>query len=652
MKSTLPKLLCVALVVSAVSLPTLAQGVMAGAGPAGPPGAAAGTIGAAFDPTVFGTVMVYLRTEDGQPLPRHVTPVIRIRSTAGGVPMENQPVPTGDGWLFSGISIGNDYEVLVSATGYTVGHETVRMPNTRGAAASVIVFMHPVDQELVFHRPEGQFILAPRAAKEIQHSLEDLQAGKVESARKHAQKAIQWAPDNPYVQYVMGLTYLLTNNFKESKPYLEKSVSTDPHQAAALEALGTARYQLGDNAGAAEVLSKAVQMDTNSWRSEWTLAAAYLGEKRYQEARDHSEQALKVGKKDAGHARAILAQALAGLGEREEAAQEFEMFAEQYPEDSNIKAVQDWIKLLREPAKPGLPVDMSQSFPVGANMALSSMPAVEIPPKPDWAPPDVDLSKPFVVSTATCPLEQILTTAGANAEQMISNLQQFTATEDFQRVETNKKGELQKPAQDSFGYLVVIERVTPSVFDVKEIRSQGTSETQLPGLLQQDGNATAMALVFHPEVQHTLDWKCEGLGTWNDQPAWVIHFVQKPDQPSVLATFDTPKGAHSLPLKGRAWVSQKGGEVLHLDTDLVKAITPIDLRREHFSIDYKQVSFHAHNVDLWLPENVDTYYQYEGHFLHYYHHFSNFKLFWVGASQKIGDPKEANKDPNQPDKDQ
>ena len=65
--------------------------------------------------------------------------------------------------------------------------------------------------------------------------------------------------------------------------------------------------------------------------------------------------------------------------------------------------------------------------------------------------------------------------------------------------------------------------------------------------------------------------------------------------------------------------------------------------REHFSVDYGQVSFRTHNVDLWLPENVDSYIQYQGHFLHYYHHFSNFKLFWVGASQKISDPKEASR---------
>jgi hypothetical protein len=263
---------------------------------------------------------------------------------------------------------------------------------------------------------------------------------------------------------------------------------------------------------------------------------------------------------------------------------------------------------------------------------------VEVPPRPDWAPPDVDAVKPFVVTAATCSLPQILERAGANAELLVSTLQEFTATENFQEIEIKRDGQLEKPSGRAFKYLVFINQVSPQAFDVKESRNQGAAEVQLPGRLEDTG-VPALVLAFHPIIQPGLDWKCEGLGTWDNQPAWVIHFQQKPKQPNVLSWFESPSHSYPLPLKGRAWVSERNGQVLHLDTDLLQEIQPIDLKREHFSIDYKQVSFHAHNVDLWLPENVDSYIQYQGHFLHYYHHFSDFKLFWVGASQKIGDPK-------------
>jgi len=159
-----------------------------------------------------------------------------------------------------------------------------------------------------------------------------------------------------------------------------------------------------------------------------------------------------------------------------------------------------------------------------------------------------------------------------------------------------------------------------------------------------DAGAPSLALVFHPAFQKDFDWKCEGMGKWNDRSAWIVHFTQDTNRTtSGLTRFGTPSKSYALPLKGRAWLSENGGQVLRLETDLVEPMAPLDLRRLHFAIDYKLVSFRAHKTELWLPENVDTYIQYRGHFLHHYHHYSNFKLFWVRATQKIGDPKEAQK---------
>lgn len=583
--------------------------------------------------------MVYLRTEDGQPLPLKLTPIVRIRSSAGGAALDNFPTRTGEGWLFSQIGVDNNYDVLVRAEGYLPAVQPVKMPDTPGVAQSVIVFMHPLDQQLAFHPPAGQFILVPKAAKEVQNALHDLQYGHISSGEKHALKAVQISPSNPYAEYVAGLTYLLTNRFKEAKPYLEKSVSIDSTQAPALTALGTVRYQLGDSAGAALVLSKAVQLDPTLWKSQWILAAAYLNENKYQEALDHGNEALRLGKQKANQVKLIVAQAEARLGQRSVAADMFEAYAKEFPNDPNIAEIRNWIKILREPP----------TVTVQTKLLRAAVPAVEVPPRPDWAPPDVDTAKPFLVAGAVCPLPQILKNAGDNAEQLVTSLQEFSATEDFQEVELKRGENVEKPAEHDFKYLVIIDKASPQSFDVKEFRTQGSDQVQLPGRIQDTGVA-AMALALHPLIQPDLDWKCEGLGTWDSQSAWVVHFEQKQKAPDVLSWFQGPLHSYALPLKGRVWISAQSYQVLHLDTDLVKAIKDIDLQREHFSINYAPVSFSQHNVQLWLPENVDTYVQFEGHFLHYYHRFSDFKLFWVGTSQKIAAPKDAKEQKQQPKK--
>jgi hypothetical protein len=79
----------------------------------------------------------------------------------------------------------------------------------------------------------------------------------------------------------------------------------------------------------------------------------------------------------------------------------------------------------------------------------------------------------------------------------------------------------------------------------------------------------------------------------------VLHFQQRPNRPNVLAGFFTHTGYYPQAPKGRAWVSEKESQVVHLESDLVNEVQPIDLKRQHFSIDYKPVAFPSHNTELF-----------------------------------------------------
>lgn len=624
--------LCIAILLT-TSRATFAQGERR-PGSSGFPETSPGV--AALDPNTYGTIDVFLRGEDGKPISdRRLVTSVRIFSNGSNVPLPNLPTATGDKWVFSGMSLGGDYDVGVSVPGYYNAFEHVHVPNRRTATVDVIVLMRPVDQELVYRPPNGNFELPPKAQKEIQRSLDDLLHGHVQSSFKHNEKALQAAADNPYVEYITGLTYLFNNQFQEAKPFLEKSVSIDWKEPLALSALGTVRYRLGDDAGAVEVLSKAVQLDPTMWKAEWTLAVAYLAEKKYTDAREHAEQAIKVGKDKASRAQLALGQALAGLGERGESAELFDKFATEYPKDPDAANARKWAELMRQPVQVNF-----ESSPGAGEMSGAPAPPIEVPPRPNWAPPDVDAVAPFLISGATCPLEQVLKAAGEHAEEFVFALERFSATEEFQAIEMKRDGSLDKPSAQSYNYFVFVRRPTPALFQIEEVREQRSQPVGLSARVS-DLGVPGLALAFHPSLRDSLQWECEGLGKWNDQPAWVVHFRQRPDKPSVLAGFTTPSGNYTLPLKGRAWLAQQGEQILHLETDLVQELPPVNLKREHFAVDYTLVSFQAHNVDLWVPENVDAYIQFQGHFLHNYHRFSNFKLFWVGSSQTIGEPKKA-----------
>ena len=609
----------------------------------GPPPEGSTAAGTPYGGESLGEITVYLRNEDETPIPARKASALAMTTPSSSLPLRTTPLLTGDAWVFTGIAIGNDYFVHVTVPGYQPARESVTLPNKAGARASVIIFMTPVDQSLVFHPPTGNFVLAPKPQKEIQHSLQDLQGGNIPSSRKHAEKALELAPDNPYVDYVLGLTYVYGKQWDQAKPYLEKSVTSDSRQSASLVALGTVRYQLKDYSGATEVLTKAVQLDGSSWKAEWYLACSYLEEKKYAEARDHAELSLKLGKGKANTLELVLAQAYAGLGQRDRGADIFEKFAKENPKDPNAANAVKWAgDLRRGPTTIKNASLESIAIPESAttHALVPAAPTEEIPPRADWAPPDVDAMKPFTVSGAACPLSQVLETAGKNAEDLVSNLQEFSATEEYQTIEIKRSGQLERPETRTYNYMVFIEKASPQSFQVQEMRDEGVAPADVPGRLV-DVSVPVLALAIHPMIQGDLEWTCEGLGKWNDRAAWVVHFSQRPDKPSVLSSFVTPMHEYPLALKGRAWISENDGQVIHLETDLMKEVGPVDLKRQHFVVDYELVPFPAHNVNLWLPSSVDAYIQYQGHFLHHYHHYKDFKLFWVGSTQKISRPKNA-----------
>ena len=588
---------------------------------------------------LIGSITVYVSGEYGQPLPVPVD--MRLTPTLFGDPLPLFPRETGRGWVFEDIAAGDTYDLDIEAKGYQPVHQSITLADISGVSQSLIVYMKPVDETLLFHAPSGQFALAPQAEKEVQNGLKDFQSRKFTSGQKHLSKALRLAPGNPYVNYVAGIGYLLNQQLAAAQPYLEKSVSIDSRQVPALVALGNLQFQEADYAGAIQVLRRAVEMDSASWKSHWVLADCYLHEQNFQAARDQAEQALQSGKEKANQVELLLGEALAGLGDRQGAKSAVESFLNKNPHYPSAPAIQRWLDGLNIPAASTQPVaEHMAALRVAAPLVSPPPPPVELPPKEDWAPKDIDAEAPFVISGATCALPKVLDMASKYAERVATNLEEFSATEESEIVEVKRNKSLETPGMHTSSYMVVMDHSDAKAIQIRELRGSPMAPGDTPGGLV-DMGAPGLVLVFHPIYRESFQWSCEGLGEWKDRPAWIVRFSQKADHPtSLLSTFETLSERYALPLKGRAWVAANGGQIMHLETDLVRPVTAIALAKQHFVVDYAPVSFQTHKVTLWLPENVNLYLQYERHYLHYYHHYSNFVLFWVGTSQKIGTPTE------------
>jgi tetratricopeptide (TPR) repeat protein len=599
-------------------------------------------------------------------------PTVEIRQ--GGfddVPVISMPEEIGQNeWRFRGLQVGAGYEIVVQAKGYETQRQYVMLTGNNNATAQVQVYMMPNGQAGgVLSRAGGNFVLAPRAQHEVDQAVKDLKSGKTAPARKHLEKALKMAPSNPWVIYLMGMSYLGDHQTDKAVPYLEKSLSIDPSEFPPRLALAGVRYGEGNYPAAIDLLKDASAKGSGAWEGQWILASSYLHMKEYEEARRHAEASLKANKKEARGVRVVLGEALAGLGRLPQAIKELETFLKENSRGPEANRVRAMLAELRQPAASALSTDpevasaepaapskpltaaggdvSKERFRAGAKSdtrttPTSVVPIVPPPPPPavprdeDWAPPNVDAIKPEIISNAACALPSLLKRAGQVTVSWVRDLEEFTATEEYQSVEIRNHGQVQKPFETKFEYLVFIKKPRPNIFSVEEVRRPDMNLAQMGTPVVALGSP-ALALVFHPLFQPEYSWSCDGLVEWEGKPAWIVRFVQRPDrQTSSLQSFENGGESELLPIKGIAWLSEKGDHVMHLETDLVNPMPSIHLDRQHFSIDYEQVAFHSHPVKLWLPENVNLYITYRGHSYHNYARYSQFLLFWTGTEQVIG----------------
>lgn len=92
-------------------------------------------------------------------------------------------------------------------------------------------------------------------------------------------------------------------------------------------------------------------------------------------------------------------------------------------------------------------------------------------------------------------------------------------------------------------------------------------------------------------------------------------------------------------LKGRAWILADKLQVVHLETDLVRAVPEIRLDLEHTSVNYGPVRFKHSGSDLWLPTSADMYVHFGNRRFHRSESFDHYMLFATDATDKAKMPK-------------
>jgi hypothetical protein len=435
-----------------------------------------------------------------------------------------------------------------------------------------------------------------------------------------------------------------------------------------LSALGSLEVNNGHIDQAITYFKRAVQGSPDSWRYEAQLGQAYLIHKECAESAKHEKRAVEIGKDRASAAQLILAKAYFCQNMRPETEQALSKFIAESVDPADLKQAHQLLEAVKRPAGSDRAetVVNASTGPAGGGPAEhggdalppspeevavgNSMPLAraDLLPPSKWMPPDVDESMPAVETPAACPMQQISEQTAKRVQAFVDGVNRISATETLDHEVIDRFGLTAKHETKHFSYVESLMEVKKGMYRVEEYRDGTMGLDVFPEHLASIGLGS-MVMIFHPVYRDEYEMTCEGLTHWHDRQVWQVHFRQRKDKPSRMREYSVGKNVYSVGLRGRAWIAADTFQVVSIETDLVNPLPQIRLAAEHISIDYEPVQFRKKHEELWLPQNAELFFDFNGRRIHRRHHFDDYRLFSVDEDQKISaPPSEAKLDSTQP----
>jgi tetratricopeptide (TPR) repeat protein len=168
-------------------------------------------------------------------------------------------------------------------------------------------------------------------------------------------------------------------------------------------------------------------------------------------------------------------------------------------------------------------------------------------------------------------------------------------------------------------------------FTGNEARPRGLSE----GYMLTEG-FTSTALIFHPQYRSESTFRYLGRQKVNGRNTYVVAYAQIPGKAHFTTDFRQGATSRTLFSQGVAWIDAATYQIIRLHTDLLAPLPEVLLEKETVNIDFNEVPFKSLKEPLWLPGNVTVAIDWNGKQLRNQHAYSDFEIFQVGTSQKVG----------------
>jgi Tfp pilus assembly protein PilF len=239
-------------------------------------------------------------------------------------------------------------------------------------------------------------------------------------------------------------------------------------------------------------------------------------------------------------------------------------------------------------------------------------------------------------------LSPILDGAGTRILEMIKNFPNTSSLEAVHQEKLGSKGRVHEAQNQKFRYLCMVPREAwgPGFIEYRadfagnEALPHGLSE----GFMLTKGFASA-ELIFHPAYRSESTFRYLGQQNVNGRKTFVVTFAQIPGKAHLTGSFRKGQTSMTTFSQGLAWIDPATYQIVRLHTDLLAPLPELRLEKETLNIDFNEIKFTHLKDTFWLPEQVTVTLDWNGKLLRNRHEYSDFKVFNVDASEKIGKPK-------------
>jgi len=545
-----------------------------------------------------------------------------------------ETLETGGEAVFIDVPLGV-YDAEITAVGFLSAHQEVRVSSSLAQQRYEVVLQRdPMAVNLDVTDAE----VSPKTRKELKHAVSALKSHALPDAEKHLNRAYQSSPNSSNINFLLGYLSFERKDYAQAEKYLASASTLNPHNAQALTLLGRTGMEIQNYPAARSALEQAVLADPENWLPHDLLADTCLHQKDYESARVEANKAVTKGQAAASPAQLVLGQALVNLGQFNDGVKALKVFLDQSPQNPVAGQVRDLVARFEN--KPDA-AKLDEADP-DAKAKLTEVNALHAVAAPRlaitaWQPPDIDDVKLTLAQGVACPEGQVLYESGKRVEELVDNVARFAAIEDLTHQTVDQMGNPTGTENRKYDYVAFIAETEPGFLAVDEYRSSLTRFYDFPGGIASTG-FSSLALVFHPHVRDNFEMHCEGLGDWNGQATWLVHFRQRDDRPSRMHSYDIGGQIYPVKLKGRAWITPDKFQIVRIEAEMVRPMPEILLLSEHQIVDYGPVPFPQKRVTLWLPKSAEIYFDFRKHRYHRRHSFDHYMLYSVESTEKRKEP--------------